>query len=89
MTVMLMVNYTLSFLLWMILGRVVLTILLGNRQNVIVDIFKKATDPFYFITRKVLPFVSDKWLPAAAIILIIILRIVLIVLFGTGQVPQQ
>ncbi len=88
MTIALLLNYTLSFLLWMIMGRVALTIVLGNRQNVIVEIFRKATDPFYFVTRKLLPFVSDKWLPAAAIILIIILRIVLIAIFGPGDQPQ-
>jgi hypothetical protein len=88
MTVLTLLNYTLSFLLWMVLGRVVLGILIGDRQNIIMEIFKKATDPLYFVVRKLLPFASDKWVPAFAIILIIIIRIILVVLFGPGRQPS-
>lgn len=85
MTVLTLINYSLSFLLWMVLGRVVLGLFIGDRQNIIMEIFRKATDPLYFITRKLLPFASEKWVPALAIALIIIIRIILIVLFGPGQ----
>ena len=84
MTVLALVNYTLSFLFWMVLGRVVLSILIGERPNIIMEIFKKATDPLLFVTRKLLPFAGDKWIPLFALILIIIIRIVLVILLGPG-----
>ena len=85
MTVLMLVNYTLSFLLWMVLGRVVLGIIIGGRQNIIQEIFKKATEPLYVITRKLVPFAEEKWVPALAILLIVILRIILVVIFGPAR----
>ncbi len=84
MTVLTLVNYTLSFLFWMVLGRVVLSIMIGERSNIIMEIFKKATDPILFVTRKLLPFAGDKWVPLLALILILIIRIVLVILLGPG-----
>ena len=84
MTILTVINYSLSFLLWMVLGRTLLGMLVGERPNIIMEIFKKATDPLFFITRKLVPFAGDKWLPLYAIILIIILRIILVVAFGPG-----
>jgi uncharacterized protein YggT (Ycf19 family) len=88
MTVLTLINYTLSFLLWMVLGRIVLSLFIGDRQNIIMEIFRKATDPLFFITRKLFPFAGEKWVPALAIILIIILRIILIMVFAPGQQPS-
>jgi len=51
-----MINYTLSFLMWMIVGRIVVTLITGNNQNLILGMFRKVTDPVYAVVRAVLPF---------------------------------
>jgi len=50
------VKYTLAFFSWMIIGRVLLTLLVGGRRNLMVDFFVRFTEPFYIITGKFLPF---------------------------------
>ena len=46
-----MINYTLSFLMWMIVGRGILELILGNRQNIMLLAFVKITEPVYGVTR--------------------------------------
>jgi uncharacterized protein YggT (Ycf19 family) len=67
--------------MWMILGRVVLTLMLGNRDTFINRLFSKITDPVYTLVRKALPFVKESCVPATAIFAIIILRLALIIIF--------
>ena len=75
------INYTLSFLMWMILGRVLLTRVIGNRQNILTGLFIKITEPVYRITKKVLPFANEKYIPWLSILLIIIIRFAIIIIF--------
>ena len=72
------VNYTLSLLMWMILGRAVLGILTGGRPNLLQAIFDRFTLPLFGLARRVLPFVSEKWAPLAALLLLAALRLLLI-----------
>ena len=51
-----MINYTLSFLMWMIVGRGILELVIGNRQNIMMLAFVKITEPVYRVTQKILPF---------------------------------
>jgi len=75
------INYTLSFLMWMILGRVLLTLVIGNRQNILTGLFVKITEPAYRITKKVLPFANERYIPWLSILLIIIIRFAIIIIF--------
>lgn len=74
-----MVNYTLSFLMWMIVGRGILELIIGNRQNIMLLAFVKVTEPIYSLTRKILPFTSGRWVPVWSFFLIVLVRLVMIV----------
>ncbi|MEW5747011.1 MAG: YggT family protein [Nitrospirota bacterium] len=75
------INYTLSFLMWMILGKGILTLMVGRRQNMLFAMFDKVTEPIYKVTRKLVPFAKDRWIPALSIVLIIIIRLALAIAF--------
>jgi uncharacterized membrane protein len=82
------INYTLSFFMWMIVGRGVLALISGGRTTFLSGLFAKITDPVYRITKKVLPFAKESWIPFLAIVLIIILRLLLIILFSPAGARQ-
>jgi uncharacterized protein YggT (Ycf19 family) len=72
------VNYTLALGMWLILGRAVLGILTGGRPSPIQTIFDRLTSPVFALTRRVLPFVGERWAPLAALLLLAALRLALI-----------
>jgi hypothetical protein len=74
------INYTLSFLMWMIVGRGMLTLIIGNRQNIMMLAFVKVTEPVYGVTRKLLPFVTGRWVPVASFFLLAAVRLAMILL---------
>ena len=78
------INYTLSFLMWMILGRIILSRMIGNRQNILLSAFIKVTEPVYRITRKIIPFAKESCVPALAIVLLLIIRFALVIIFRPG-----
>jgi len=71
-------NYTLSFLMWMIVGRGVLTLIIGNRQNVMLLAFVKITEPVYRVTRMILPFARAGWIPALSFFLLAAVRVAMV-----------
>lgn len=77
-TIIQFINYTLSFFMWMIMGRVVFAHLFGEKETAIYGIFKKVTDPVYTVTRKIVPRAGEKWMPALAILLLVVIRLALI-----------
>lgn len=90
-----LINYTLSFLMWMVAGRVLVMLLTGGRHTFINGMFEKITDPLYNVVRTVLPFakVPDEkqgtmwWrvggcIPFFSVFIIIVLRLALIILFA-------
>ena len=48
--------YTIKFLIWLIIGRVAVLLLVGERRNMIVDFFVRFTQPLYAAVSKLLPF---------------------------------
>jgi len=72
------VNYTLALGMWLILGRAVLGILTGGRPSPIQTLFDRFTAPAFSLTRRALPFVSERWAPLAALLLLGALRLALI-----------
>lgn len=81
------INYTLSFLMWMILGRILLTLMIGNRDMIFARLFQKVTEPVYLVVRKALPFMKESCVPAVSVVVIILLRLVLIMLFTPPKAP--
>jgi hypothetical protein len=74
-----LINYTLSFLMWMIVGRGFLTLIIGNRQNIMMLAFVKVTEPVYSVTRKILPFAKGRWVPVLSFFLIAAVRLAMII----------
>ena len=88
------INYTLSFLMWMILGRIVVTLITAGKQNFIIGLFQKVTEPVYTVVRLVLPFAEvppekrgGLWeaiggcIPFFSFFIIVVLRLALIIFF--------
>jgi uncharacterized protein YggT (Ycf19 family) len=71
--------------MWMILGRSILVLMIGNRDNVMMRAFIKITEPVYRITRKILPFTKESCIPAVSIALIIVLRLALILILSPAK----
>lgn len=95
------INYTLSFLMWMILGRIVVTLITGAKDNVISGLFRKVTDPVYQVVRTIVPFAQvppekkgTMWdaiggcIPFFAFFFIVMLRIALILFFTPPPLPK-
>ena len=73
-----MANYTLSFLMWMIVGRAFLTLIIGSRENIVMLAFVKVTEPVHRVTRKILPFARARWIPALSFFLLAAARVAMI-----------
>jgi YggT family protein len=84
-TIFQIINYTLAFLMWMIVGRGIFSFFIGNKRgshNFIINIFIILTEPVFKIVKKILPFIGDEWLPLVSFVLIVLLRILLLPLFA-------
>jgi len=75
-----MINYTLSFLMWMIVGRGILELIIRNRQNIMLLAFVKVTEPVHNVTRKILPFTRGKWVPVWSFFLLALVRLAMIII---------
>ena len=82
-----LINYTLSFLMWMIIGRGFLTLIIGNRQNIMLLAFVKVTEPIYSVTRTILPFAKGRWVPVLSFFLLVAVRVAMILILrpATGR----
>ena len=76
-----LINYTLSFLMWMIVGRAILARIVGNRENVMLLAFVKVTEPVFVVTRKLMPFARGSWVPVLSFFLIVAVRLTIILVF--------
>lgn len=88
-------NYTLAVFMWLIIGRVILSLFIQNTQNFMLAFFIKFTEPMYRITRTLLPFaqVSPEkrgtvWefiggcIPFFSVVIVIILRTAVMLIAG-------
>ena len=80
-------NYTLSFLMWMIVGRALLTLVTGGRETIVTLAFVKVTEPVYAVTRKVLPFAAAGAVPALSFLLLVAARVALFLLLRPTAGP--
>lgn len=79
------VNYTLSLMMWLIVGRLLLSFFLKNRENFMLGFFIKFTEPLFRITRKLFPFARESCIPFISMLLIVILRITVVFLLKQGK----
>jgi len=77
MTLKLFLNYTLSFIMWLVIGRAILSFFTKDPKNPIYGLFVKATEPLYRLVRKILP----KGTTIFIIIFIVILRLLVVKYF--------
>ena len=71
-----LLNYTLAFFFWMMLGRLALNVISMGRTTFVTEIFRKATFPVYWLVRKVTPSaVPDAHIPVLSLPLLLALRI--------------
>ncbi|GBD16960.1 hypothetical protein HRbin26_01870 [bacterium HR26] len=78
-----LINIALSLLMWLIIGRVVLTLITGDTRTFFSEFFRRTTEPVYQLVRRVLP-IPERLVPLAALLLIIALRILLLPLLRAG-----
>ena len=95
------INYTLSFLMWMIAGRVIVTLITAAKQTFVLGIFQKITDPVYRIVRAIMPFADvppekkggmyeaiGGCIPFISFIFIAVIRLALILSFAPPPLAQ-
>ena len=79
------VNFTLAFFFWMMLGRIVLGVLSGGRTTFFTELFLRGTYPVFFVVRRITPaFVPDPHIPVLSLPLLLALRILLAPLLREG-----
>lgn len=74
MTLKIFLNYTLSFIMWLVIGRAILSLFTKDINNPIYAMFIRVTDPIYKIGRKIFP----KGTTIFIIITIVVLRILVV-----------
>jgi hypothetical protein len=78
-----LLNFGLSLLLWLIIGRYVLHLISGGRKTFFSELFRRGTDPWFRVMRRVTPApVSDRHIPILAILMILNLRLLVGLLIG-------
>ncbi|NTW60837.1 MAG: hypothetical protein HGB21_17680, partial [Nitrospirae bacterium] len=88
-------------LMWMILGRVLVTLISAAKQTLILGLFQKVTDPVYNVVRAIVPFAEvppekqgTMWaaiggcIPIFSIFFIVFIRIALILFFAPPPMAQ-
>ena len=74
-----LLNFALSLLIWLIVGRFVLGLLVGRRENFITELFRRATEPVFQLVRRVVPaFISSAYIPFVTILALTALRFALL-----------
>ena len=70
-----LLNFALAMVFWATLGRILLGLITGHRDNFFLGVLRKATDPAYAVVRRVLP---ERFVPVGVLILVMALRIALV-----------
>lgn len=74
-----LVNFALALVFWMILGRILLTLIIGSQPNFFMGVFHKATDPVYGLVRRATGGrVGEGVVALVSLVLVIALRIALV-----------
>jgi uncharacterized protein YggT (Ycf19 family) len=70
-----LLNFALAFVFWATLGRILLTLITGGRDNFFLAVLRKPTDPFYAVVRRVAP---ERFVPVGVLVLVVALRLALL-----------
>lgn len=70
-----LINFTLALVFWATLGRILLTLMTGGRDNFFLGVLRKATDPAYALVGRVIP---QQWVPLGVLLLVVAARIALL-----------
>ena len=74
-----LLNFALSFFFWLIVGRFLLGLLVGDRPNFFMDLFRRGTDPVYaLVDRVTLGRVAPRYIPWLSLLLLGVLRLLLL-----------
>ncbi len=69
-------NWFLAFLMWTIIGQLVLELITGGQRTIISEAFRRVTGPVFWVVRQVTPrFIGDRFIPLVALVLVVILRL--------------
>jgi uncharacterized protein YggT (Ycf19 family) len=78
-------NTALSLLMWLIVGRLALDLLVGDRPNFMSAFFHRFTDPVLRAVRAIAPrFVGDRFIPVLSVLLLVAARLLLLPLLRTS-----
>jgi len=61
-----LINFALAFVFWATLGRILLGLITGGRENFFSGVLRRATDPAYALVGRVVP---SGWVPLAVLLL--------------------
>jgi uncharacterized protein YggT (Ycf19 family) len=70
-----LLNFALALVFWATLGRILLGLMTGGRENFFMGVLRKATDPFYALVSRVIP---ERLVPLGVLVLIVVARIALV-----------
>ena len=74
-----LINFALALVFWMILGRILLTLITGGRDNFFLGVMRKATDPAYAAVRLLTGGrLGEVAVTALALLLVVVLRLALL-----------
>jgi hypothetical protein len=70
-----LVNFALALMFWATLGRILLDLMTGGRDNFFSGVLRKATDPAYAVVGRVVP---ARWVPLGVLVMIVAARVALL-----------
>lgn len=75
-------NFLLATAMWLILGRLFLSLFIRNPRNIVWQIFLVATDPVYRVSRVLTAHrISERWLSFVSLVWLLAARLALVALF--------
>lgn len=78
-------NWVLAFVMWLVIGRVVLDWLAHGRQTVIGRLFSLLTDPLFRPWRRLLPMASPFAIAALTVLVLLLLRAALVLILAASR----
>jgi uncharacterized protein YggT (Ycf19 family) len=74
-----LLNFALSLLIWLIIGRYVLRLIVGQRENFVTELFRRATEPAFRVLGRIAPpLVGTAYIPILTILALVAVRLALL-----------
>jgi uncharacterized protein YggT (Ycf19 family) len=82
-------NWFLAFLMWTIIGQLVLELITGGQRTIISEAFRRVTAPVFWLVRQATPpFIGDRFIPVFTLALVIVLRLAVGLLLLPAVAPR-